>query len=73
MAVHFDSIKDLANLDVEIRRVIAKDILEQKESKSGWAHSFDLHALQILRNQNDNKNLRVETCVAIGKKALKRK
>lgn len=73
MAIKIDSIKDLKDLDKAVRKVITKHLKETKETPTGFAKSVGIHPIQMLRYVNDNKNMRFDTLIHIGKKAKVKK
>lgn len=68
MACRIDNIKDLRNLDKEVRRVITKHIKDTNETPTGFAKKVGIHPKQMLRYINEGKNLLLETLVNIGKR-----
>jgi len=68
MAIKIDSIKDLKDLDKAVRKVITKHLKETKETPTGFAKKVGIHPIQMLRYVNENKNMRFDTLIQIGKK-----
>ena len=67
MAIKIDDVKDLRNLDREVRKVILKHINKNKLTPTGYAKEVGIHPLQMLRYVNDKKNMRFDTLLRIGK------
>lgn len=67
MAIKIDSVKDLKNLDREVRKVIVKHISKNKLTPTGYANAIGIHPLQMLRYINEGKNFRFATLLKIGK------
>jgi len=67
--IKIDSIQDLRNLDIEVRKVIKKHIREKKTTPTALAKEVGIHPLQMLRYINDGKNMRMDTLKTIGKNA----
>ena len=66
--IKIDSVHDLRNLDIEVRKVIKKYIRENNLSPTGFAKEVGIHPLQMLRYINEGKNLRFDTLKKIGRK-----
>ena len=67
--IKIDSIQDLRYLDGAVRKVIIKHLKEKKKTPTGFAKEVGIHPVQMLRYINENKNMRFDTLINIGKRA----
>ena len=66
--IKIDSIKDLRHLDGAVRKVIVKHLNDNKKTSTGFAKEVGIHPVQMLRYINENKNMRFDTLINIGKR-----
>ena len=71
--IKIDTVKDLKDLDREVRKVITKHIKDTNDTPTGFAKKVQIHPMQMLRYINDGKNLRFDTLKQIGKKVKVKK